>query len=43
MNAVESLDGIHGLYYPTCDHGVAEEVLLEDCKYYRKRCTEPGE
>ena len=31
-----------GGYYPHCDHGVPEEVSLEDYKYYRKRCIELG-
>ncbi len=31
-----------GGYIPTCDHGVPEEVSLENYKYYRKRCLELG-
>lgn len=31
-----------GGYYPTCDHGVPEEVPLEDYRHYRKRCLELG-
>jgi len=31
-----------GGYYPTCDHGVPEEVSLADYRYYRKRCVELG-
>ncbi|HBQ64901.1 MAG TPA: hypothetical protein DD727_08315 [Clostridiales bacterium] len=29
-----------GGYYPTCDHGVPEEVGLDDYLYFRKRCLE---
>jgi len=29
-----------GGYIPTCDHGVPEEVSLEDYRHYRKRCLE---
>ncbi len=29
-----------GGYYPTCDHGVPEEVSFEDYLYFRKRCLE---
>jgi hypothetical protein len=29
-----------GGYIPTCDHGVPEEVSLENYLYYRKRCLE---
>jgi len=31
-----------GGYYPTCDHGVPEEVSLENYMHYRKRCVELG-
>jgi uroporphyrinogen decarboxylase len=31
-----------GGYIPTCDHGVPEEVSLENYKYYRKKCLEYG-
>jgi hypothetical protein len=31
-----------GGYIPTCDHGVPEEVSLENYLYYRKRCVELG-
>lgn len=31
-----------GGYIPTCDHGVPEEVRLEDYLHYRKRCVELG-
>lgn len=31
-----------GGYYPTCDHGVPEEVPYADYLYYRKRCVELG-
>lgn len=31
-----------GGYYPTCDHGVPEEVRFEDYLYYRKRIAEFG-
>ncbi len=31
-----------GGYIPTCDHGVPEEVSLENYKHYRKRCVELG-
>ena len=31
-----------GGYYPTCDHGVPEEVSLENYKHYRERCVELG-
>jgi hypothetical protein len=31
-----------GGYYPTCDHGVPEEVSFEDYVYYRKRAVELG-
>jgi len=31
-----------GGYYPTCDHGVPEEVPLENYLHYRKRCLELG-
>ena len=31
-----------GGYIPTCDHGVPEEVSLENYYYYRKRCLELG-
>jgi uroporphyrinogen-III decarboxylase len=31
-----------GGYYPTCDHGVPEEVSLENYLHYRKRCVELG-
>jgi len=30
----------HGGYYPTCDHGVPEEVAFEDYMHYRKRMLE---
>jgi uroporphyrinogen decarboxylase len=29
-----------GGYIPTCDHGVPEEVSLENYRYFRKRCLE---
>jgi uroporphyrinogen decarboxylase len=29
-----------GGYIPTCDHGVPEEVSLENYRHYRKRCVE---
>ncbi len=29
-----------GGYIPTCDHGVPEEVTLENYMHYRKRCVE---
>ena len=29
-----------GGYYPTCDHGVPEEVSFEDYMHYRKRMQE---
>jgi len=29
-----------GGYIPTCDHGVPEEVSLENYMHYRKRCIE---
>lgn len=29
-----------GGYIPTCDHGVPEEVSLENYRHYRKRCLE---
>ena len=29
-----------GGYYPTCDHGVPEEVTLQNYLHYRKRCKE---
>ncbi len=29
-----------GGFLPTCDHGVPEEVSLENYLYYRKRCLE---
>jgi hypothetical protein len=29
-----------GGYLPTCDHGVPEEVSLENYLHYRKRCRE---
>ncbi|MFC1582690.1 uroporphyrinogen decarboxylase family protein [Planctomycetota bacterium] len=32
-----------GGYIPTCDHGVPEEVSLENYRHYRKRCVELGE
>lgn len=32
-----------GGYIPTCDHGVPEEVSLENYQYYRNRCVELGE
>jgi len=32
-----------GGYIPTCDHGVPEEVSLENYLYYRKRCLELGD
>ncbi|MFH1905741.1 MAG: uroporphyrinogen decarboxylase family protein [bacterium] len=32
-----------GGYIPTCDHGVPEEVSLENYKHYRKRCMEYSE
>ena len=31
-----------GGFIPTCDHGVPEEVSLENYLYYRKRCVELG-
>ena len=31
-----------GGYIPTCDHGVPEEVTLENYEYYRRRCVELG-
>jgi uroporphyrinogen-III decarboxylase len=31
-----------GGYWPTCDHGVPEEVPLENYKHYRERCVELG-
>ncbi|MBI2438706.1 MAG: hypothetical protein HYV36_07845, partial [Lentisphaerae bacterium] len=31
-----------GGYYPTCDHGVPEEVSYQNYLYYRKRCVELG-
>lgn len=31
-----------GGYIPTCDHGVPEEVSLENYTYYRQRCLELG-
>jgi len=31
-----------GGYIPTCDHGVPEEVSLENYMHYRKRCVELG-
>ena len=31
-----------GGYIPTCDHGVPEEVSLENYLYYRQRCVELG-
>ncbi|MCC6443714.1 MAG: hypothetical protein IT210_09705 [Armatimonadetes bacterium] len=31
-----------GGYIPTCDHGVPEEVSLDNYLYYRKRCVELG-
>ncbi len=31
-----------GGYYPTCDHGVPEEVSLENYTHYRERCVELG-
>jgi uroporphyrinogen decarboxylase len=31
-----------GGYIPTCDHGVPEEVSLENYLHYRKRCMELG-
>ncbi len=31
-----------GGYIPTCDHGVPEEVTLENYLHYRKRCIELG-
>lgn len=31
-----------GGYIPTCDHGVPEEVSLENYRYYRKRAIELG-
>jgi len=31
-----------GGYYPTCDHGVPEEVAFEDYMYYRERAVELG-
>ena len=31
-----------GGYYPTCDHGVPEEVSLDNYLHYRKRCIELG-
>ena len=32
-----------GGFIPTCDHGVPEEVSLENYKHYRKRCLEFAE
>ena len=31
-----------GGYIPTCDHGVPEEVSLDNYRYYRMRCVELG-
>ena len=31
-----------GGYIPTCDHGVPEEVTLENYRHYRSRCLELG-
>lgn len=31
-----------GGYIPTCDHGVPEEVTLENYLHYRRRCVELG-
>jgi len=31
-----------GGYIPTCDHGVPEEVPLENYRHYRRRCVELG-
>lgn len=31
-----------GGYIPTCDHGIPEEVTLENYLHYRKRCVELG-
>ena len=31
-----------GGYIPTCDHGVPEEVSLENYRHFRKRCLELG-
>jgi len=31
-----------GGYIPTCDHGVPEEVSLDNYRHYRKRCIELG-
>ncbi|MDR3706978.1 MAG: uroporphyrinogen decarboxylase family protein [Capsulimonadaceae bacterium] len=31
-----------GGYYPTCDHGVPEEVSLDNYRHYRTRCIELG-
>lgn len=31
-----------GGYIPTCDHGVPEEVSLENYRHYRSRCVELG-
>jgi uroporphyrinogen decarboxylase len=31
-----------GGYLPTCDHGVPEEVPLENYRHYRRRCLELG-
>jgi uroporphyrinogen decarboxylase len=31
-----------GGYIPTCDHGVPEEVTLDNYLHYRKRCIELG-
>ena len=31
-----------GGYIPTCDHGVPEEVTLDNYMHYRKRCLELG-
>jgi uroporphyrinogen decarboxylase len=31
-----------GGYVPTCDHGVPEEVSLDNYRYYRQRCIELG-
>jgi uroporphyrinogen decarboxylase len=32
-----------GGYIPTCDHGVPEEVSLDNYLHYRKRCLELGD
>jgi len=29
-----------GGYIPTCDHGVPEEVTLDNYLHFRKRCLE---